>query len=132
LQKPNVVCIANRDDNSMHIYTQVELACVSLSAYTGITPDELTCDRWDQVGPGVVAPPQSCTGMLFNAWNKADWVFSTIYQITGICPEFPSKKHNATALVPVDHIGSIENPPVVEVCAKGWDGESVYNLTRIQ
>lgn len=48
----------------------------------------------------------------------------------GTCPPFPSKSYNATALVPANQLSSFVNPPVLAVCARGWDGKSVYNLTQ--
>lgn len=119
------VCIANREDNMMHIGLVTVTACAAFSSKTGYSKDELNCDRYDKAPVGSAAPPKSCD----NGLGRADWVFSTTYQLTGDCDQHHGAKRNAAMLVPFAEAMKHPGKPH-EVCARGWHGQTPYDLTQ--
>mmetsp|Transcript_8738 Transcript_8738/g.22622 ORF Transcript_8738/g.22622 Transcript_8738/m.22622 type:complete len:160 (+) Transcript_8738:48-527(+) len=76
------VCIANREDNMIHIGMVTVAECAAFSSKTGLPSSELNCDKWSKAPEGSAAPPKSCD----TSWGRADWIFSTMYQLTGAHP----------------------------------------------
>mmetsp|Transcript_25173 Transcript_25173/g.73873 ORF Transcript_25173/g.73873 Transcript_25173/m.73873 type:complete len:170 (-) Transcript_25173:199-708(-) len=122
---PNKYCIANREDNTFHIGLVLVSACGAFSSVTGLTHDQLNCDKPGKGASGA-KPPASCQGTL----AKADWVFSTTYQLTGSCDQHHGAKKNAAMLIDKADLGTVFPGRPLAVCAEGWNGKGDYDDTQ--
>lgn len=120
-----LVCIAHRNDDLLDVKAAMHAACMRFDSELGFSEARLSCAPWF-VAEGA-APPRSCSA----GWDKADWVFSTLYQLSGFCDQgdinglSPAVKTPAVLLEPAD-VPEAANP----LCAKGWDGAGRYNTSQ--
>jgi len=119
LEHPNEMCIANRGDNMLDVGVALSAACQSFGRDLGLEPDELSCEPW-YLAEGA-APPRSCV----TAWDKSDWVFSTLYQRTGRCVLGSGEGPSASKLVNRTDLPRSVKP----LCAAGWDGAPGYDTS---
>mmetsp|Transcript_15565 Transcript_15565/g.52562 ORF Transcript_15565/g.52562 Transcript_15565/m.52562 type:complete len:186 (+) Transcript_15565:77-634(+) len=132
-------CIANRADNMLHVGLSLTSTCGSFAKRTGYSHSELSCDKYgtancrkddgtepDEDGP--FCPPPACD----NKWGRADWVFSTYYNLVGHCDQYHGAKINAAMLVTLDNYTAyIPDTPVLE-CVIGFGRGMRRNQGRRQ
>lgn len=82
---------------------------------------QLSCDGTETTAAN--KPPKECQ----HSWGKADWIFSTTYQLTGNCEHKLGAKTNAAMLVNEAELHKLR-PRHDPKCAAGWSSEGGGNL----